>query len=92
MDKKRLVNALCTAAITIAVGVLAYGSLIASHDNSAEAAAAPACKTFTKEEDCTARQDCSWVKASIDAKTGKEKRKAYCRAKPKPKTKDKTKT
>lgn len=81
-------------AMTIALAALAYGVVLGTEENSAEAAAAPACKTFTKEEDCTARQDCSWVKASIDAKTGKEKRKAYCRAKPKPKpkTKDKTKT
>jgi hypothetical protein len=40
---------------------------------------------MTAEADCTARTDCSWVKASIDAKTGKEKRKAYCRSKPKSK-------
>jgi hypothetical protein len=79
-------------AITIAVAALAYGVVLGTEENAAEAAAAPACKTFTKEEDCTARQDCSWVKASIDPKTQKEKRKAYCRNKPKAKTKDKTKT
>jgi hypothetical protein len=79
-------------AITIALAVLAYGVVLGTEENSAEAATAPACKTFTTEEACTAREDCSWVKASIDAKTGKEKRKAYCRNKPKPKTKDKTKT
>jgi len=87
MAKKRLANALCTAAITIAVGVLAYGTFIASHDNSAAAAPQPACKTFTTEADCMAREDCSWVKAVVNPKTGKETRKAYCRAKPKTKKK-----
>ena len=49
----------------------------------------PACKTLKEEDACKAREDCTWVKASVDAKTGKEKRKAYCRTKPKPKTKKK---
>ena len=35
------------------------------------------------EADCTAREDCTWVAAVMDKKSGKEKRRAYCRAKPK---------
>lgn len=31
---------------------------------------------------CAANAECGWVAASVDAKTGKEKRKAYCRKKP----------
>jgi hypothetical protein len=92
--ERRFAHWLGTTAITIALAVLAYGVVVGTEENSAEAAAAPACKTFTTEEACKAREDCSWVKASIDAKTGKEKRKAYCRnkPKPKPKPKDKSKT
>ena len=57
---------------------------------SAESAPKPAaCNTLKDEAACGARDDCSWVKASVDAKTGKEKRKAYCRTKPKPKPKKK---
>jgi hypothetical protein len=36
---------------------------------------------------CEARSDCNWVNESKDAKTGKVKKKAYCRAKPAPKKK-----
>jgi hypothetical protein len=88
---KKSVNWLGTSAITIALAVLAYGVVLGTHKLKAETAPPPAaCKTITEEEGCKAREDCSWVKASIDPKTKKEKRKAYCRAKPKPKTKTKT--
>jgi hypothetical protein len=87
---KKSVNWLGTSAITIALAVLAYGVVLGSHKLNAETAPPPpACKTFTDEASCTAREDCGWVKASIDPKTKKEKRKAYCRNKPKPKTKTK---
>ena len=45
----------------------------------------PACNTLKDETGCGAREDCTWVAASIDTKTQKEKRKAYCRSKPKAK-------
>jgi len=63
---------------------LAFGGVSAEEKKKAEPKPA-ACKTMTAEADCTAREDCSWVQASVDKKTGKEKRKAYCRTKPKPK-------
>jgi hypothetical protein len=44
---------------------------------------APACNALKEEGGCEARDDCSWVKAVINEKTGKEKRRAYCWAKPK---------
>jgi hypothetical protein len=70
-------------------GAFALSLLTASVSNvSAESAPKPpACKTLKEEDACKAREDCTWVKASVDAKTGKEKRKAYCRTKPKAKKK-----
>jgi hypothetical protein len=48
---------------------------------------APACSTLKDEFACRGRDDCQWVAAVIDSKTGKEKRKAYCGRKPAPKKK-----
>ena len=66
------------------LGVAVAFVLAASIANvSAETAAPPpACKTLKDEAACKARDDCSWVAAVVDSKTGKEKRKAYCRKKP----------
>ena len=78
------------------VGILGLSVLaltMLSADVSAQAPKAkappapPACNTLKDETACKARADCSWVKASVDAKTGKEKRKAYCRRKPAPRKK-----
>jgi carboxylesterase type B len=52
------------------------------------------CNAITEEAACKANATCAWVAALKDAKTGKQKRKAYCRTKPKPpakKAKDKDK-
>jgi hypothetical protein len=61
--------------------------LAASNGNvSAETAKAPpkppACNTLKEEFACKGRDDCTWVAAVVDAKTNKEKRKAYCRRAP----------
>ena len=71
-------------AAAIVFVALAYGGVSAEEKKKAEPKPA-ACKSMKMEADCTARSDCSWVKASINAKTGKETRKAYCRSKPKSK-------
>jgi hypothetical protein len=42
-----------------------------------------ACNAITEEAACKADATCSWVAALKDAKTGKQKRKAYCKTKPK---------
>ena len=47
------------------------------------------CNAITEEAACKANATCAWVAALMDAKTGKQKRKAYCRTKPKPPTKKK---
>ena len=62
----------------------------------AEPAAKPAkpksvCNSITEEAACKANATCAWVAALMDAKTGKQKRKAYCRTRPKPPTKKKDK-
>ena len=75
-------RSLAIGAVAIVFAALAYGGV------SAEEKAAPkpaACKSMKAEADCTGRDDCNWVQASVDKKTGKEKRKAYCRVKPKSK-------
>ena len=66
------------------LGVAAVVLLAASFGNvSAETAPKPpACTTLKEESACKAREDCQWVAAVVNSKTGKEKRKAYCRKAP----------
>jgi hypothetical protein len=42
----------------------------------------PACNAISTQATCEARTDCQWVAALAD-KDGKQKRKAFCKAKPK---------
>jgi hypothetical protein len=49
-----------------------------------KAKAKSACNAITEQVACIAEPTCSWVAALMDAKTNKQKRKAYCRTKPKP--------
>lgn len=79
----KLYKALGVTAIAVVVAAMAFGGGAAAE----KAKAPPACKTIKVEADCKAREDCTWVAASISKKTGKETRKAYCRAKPKTKKK-----
>ena len=39
-----------------------------------------ACNAIAEETACKANDACRWIAAIMDEKTGKEKRKAYCRA------------
>lgn len=73
-----------TAALVLSAA--AYGGVSAA-EKKKEAAppAAAACKTVKAEAACEARADCTWVAAS--KKGSKQKRDAYCRAKPKAKAK-----
>jgi hypothetical protein len=77
-------RALGIGAAAIVLAALALGGVSAEEKKKAEPKPA-ACKSMKMEADCTARNDCGWVQASVDKKTGKEKRKAYCRTKPKSK-------
>ena len=84
------------SAAAVVVASLAYGGAHAATKQKSEtpapAPAAAACRTLTDEAACQARTDCGWVNASIDKKTNKQKRKAYCRTKPKSKAKSKSPT
>jgi len=73
--------------LSAAAFALAMFAASVSNVSAESAPKPPACNTLKDETACKAREDCSWVKASVDSKTGKEKRKAYCRKKPAPKKK-----
>jgi hypothetical protein len=73
-----------------ALGALAAAALLAltvAADAQSKAKPKSACNAIKEEAACKADKTCSWVAASVDAKTGKQKRRAYCRTKPKPKAK-----
>jgi hypothetical protein len=61
---------------------MAYGGVSAAEKKKAEPKP-PTCNSLKEEAACEAREDCTWVAAVVDSKSGKERRKAYCRAKPK---------
>ncbi len=93
--KNLLEKSLGLSAVAVIVASLAYGGVHAAEKAKKKAeptattpaptttTAAPRCNSLTAENDCKAREDCTWIAASIDAKTQKQKRKAYCRSKPK---------
>jgi hypothetical protein len=72
-----------------AAGILAAlafgGEAVAQKKKEAAMPKPAACRTIMSESDCTPREDCTWREAVMDKKSGKERRKASCAAKPKPK-------
>ena len=64
-----------TAAAVLLFGVAAYAQEAAKKPVKAKSA----CNAMTEETACKANDTCRWVAALMDAKTGKQKRKAYCR-------------
>ena len=72
------------------LSAFAYGDVSAAEKSKEVAKRPPACNSLKEESACTPREDCTWVDAVKDAKTGKQKRRAYCRAKPKAPAKKKT--
>lgn len=82
------------ASVVAACLLLAYAANAQQKVEPAAKAAKPksACNAITDEAACKADKTCAWIAALKDAKTGKQKRKAYCKTKPKPpakKAKDK---
>ncbi len=73
------------SAVAAVLAAFAFGGVSAQEKKGVPKP--PVCNSLKDETACTGRDDCSWVSASIDPKTNKEKRKAYCRSKPKSKTK-----
>ena len=70
----RLLGASAAAAVLL-VGVAAYAQEAAKKPAKAKSA----CNAMTEETACKANDTCRWVAALMDAKSGKQKRKAYCR-------------
>jgi hypothetical protein len=83
-------NVLKLSAAALLLSAFAYGGVSAAEKKKEAAKRPPACNSLKVEADCTAREDCTWVAAVMDKKSGKEKRRAYCRAKPKAPAKKKT--
>ena len=73
------------SAAALVLSAFAYGGVSAAEKKKDAAKAPPACNSLKDEKACEAREDCTWVSAVMDKKSGKEKRRAYCRAKPKAK-------
>lgn len=71
------------SAAALVLSALAYGGVSAAEKKKEAAPKQAACNSLKAEGECEARQDCTWVAAVMDKKSGKEKRRAYCRAKPK---------
>lgn len=78
------------SAAALVISAFAYGGVSAAEKKKEAAPKPPACNSLKEESGCAAREDCTWVDAVKDAKTGKQKRRAYCRAKPKTPAKKKT--
>ncbi len=89
---KTLLKSLGISAAVVALGLFGYAAQAQAPKKEPAPKAAPAkkpppppkCNSLKDQTACEAREDCQWVAASIDAKTKKQKKAAYCRAKPKP--------
>lgn len=68
---------------TLAIAAFAYGASAQEKKKEPAKKPPPACKTIKAQAGCEARDDCWWVAASIDEKTKKQKKAAYCQSKPK---------
>ena len=71
-----------TAALLL--GIAAQAQQKAPQSPAAKATTKSACNQISDEAKCKAEATCSWIAALTDSKTGKQKRKAYCRTKSKP--------
>jgi len=72
------IGKLLTASAAAAVLLVAAGAF-AQEAAKKPAKAKTACNALSEETACKANDTCSWVAALMDEKTGKQKRKAYCR-------------
>jgi hypothetical protein len=88
--KVNTMKVLKLSAAALILSAFAYGGVSAAEKKKEAAPKPAACNSLKAESECEARQDCTWVAAVTDKKSGKEKRRAYCRAKPKAPAKKKT--
>jgi hypothetical protein len=63
------------AAVVLLVGASAIAQEAAKKPGKTKSA----CNAITEETACKANTSCRWIAAIMDEKTGKQKRKAYCR-------------
>jgi uncharacterized low-complexity protein len=79
---------LLVMAAALLLGVAAQAQQKAPQSTAPQAApkatTKSACNQISDEAKCKAEATCSWIAALTDSKTGKQKRKAYCRSKSKP--------
>jgi hypothetical protein len=80
----RLSTGLIAVAAAAVFGTLA--SMADAQDKKGAAKPKSKCNAITEETACKADATCSWIPATTNAKTGKQ-RKAYCKSKPAPKKK-----
>jgi hypothetical protein len=87
--QKTLVKTLGISAATVALAVFGYTAQAQAPKKEEPKAAAkkaptpPKCNLLKTQAPCEAREDCRWQSASIDEKTKKQKKAAYCQSKPK---------
>jgi hypothetical protein len=87
--RKTLLKTLGISAAAVALALFGYAAQAQAPKKEEPKAAAkkpakpPACNTLKAQAACEGREDCRWVAASIDEKTKKQKKAAYCQAKPK---------
>jgi hypothetical protein len=85
MQRFWLLTTAATAAAAFALFVQTADAQQKAPEKGTPAAtkAKSACNAITEEKACKADATCTWIAALKDAKTGAQKRKAYCRTKPK---------
>jgi hypothetical protein len=77
MLKSRTILGLCI----VAAGLAGAGHIASAQKSTGAKVPKSACNAIGEEAKCKADTKCSWVAALVDSKTGKQKRKAYCRTK-----------
>jgi len=87
--QKTLAKTLGISAAAVALVLFGYAAQAQAPKKEEPKAAAkkpappPKCNSLKTQATCEARDDCRWVSASIDEKTKKQKKAAYCQSKPK---------
>ena len=75
---------LSIVAAALLVGTAAQAQQKSPQSSPPKATSKSACNQISDEAKCKADATCSWIAALTDSKSGKQKRKAYCRTKSKP--------
>ena len=75
---------LFTLAAALLLGAAAQAQQKLPQSSPPKATTKSACNQISDAAKCKAEATCSWIAALTDSKTGKQKRKAYCRTKSKP--------